>query len=46
MLVRMIYYNGHTQEEAAKAMAMPLGTVKSKLRRAMKRLRKLHAYQG
>ena len=40
VLVDLIYFKGYTQEEAAEATGMPLGTVKTRLRSAMQELRK------
>ena len=37
----LLYYQGYTQVEAAEALNIPLGTVKSRLRLAIQKLRKL-----
>jgi RNA polymerase sigma factor (sigma-70 family) len=39
-LVDLIYFKGYTQEEAAEATGVPLGTVKTRLRFAMQELRR------
>lgn len=39
-LINMAYYYGFTQNEISKALSMPLGTVKTKLRTAIIELRK------
>ncbi len=41
--VQMAYFDGYTQQEIATAMAVPVGTVKGRLRLAMQRLRSLLA---
>jgi RNA polymerase sigma-70 factor, ECF subfamily len=41
--VEMAYFDGYTQQEIATAMAVPVGTVKGRLRLAMQRLRSLLA---
>lgn len=40
-IVMMTYYGGYTQEEISEALSVPLGTVKSRLRLALKKLREL-----
>lgn len=40
-LIGLSYYMGHTHDEIAKKLNMPLGTVKTKLRTALIKLRKL-----
>lgn len=39
-LIKLIYFQGYTQSEAAKELEIPLGTVKSRLRTALLDLRK------
>lgn len=41
-ILNMIYFQGYTQQQAAKAMRIPLGTVKSRLRAAMNVLRRFY----
>ena len=40
-LIDLAYYNGYTQEEIAREMNIPLGTVKTRMRSAILELRKL-----
>ena len=41
IIIDLAYYNGYTQEEISKEMSIPLGTVKTRMRSAIKELRKL-----
>jgi RNA polymerase sigma-70 factor (ECF subfamily) len=38
-VIEIVYYNGYTHQEAAKALNLPLGTVKSRVRIAIRELR-------
>ena len=40
-VIMMIYFNGHTQDEASRLLSVPLGTVKSRQRSALRSLRKM-----
>ncbi len=40
-LIRMAYFEGYTQREIADKLDIPIGTVKSRIRLAIKKLRKL-----
>lgn len=40
LMVEYIYFNGYTQQEVADELEMPLGTVKTRTRLAMRELRK------
>lgn len=40
-LIHLAYYYGYTQEELAKKLNMPLGTIKTKIRQALMQLRAL-----
>lgn len=39
-LINLLYFQGHTQQEAAKELAIPLGTVKTRIRQGVNLLRK------
>lgn len=39
-LVELLYFKGHTQQEAAKVLEIPLGTVKTRIRQGVNLLRK------
>ena len=41
VLVELSYFEGYTQDEIAKMLDIPLGTVKTRLRAALKELHKL-----
>ncbi len=40
-IIDLLYFNGYTQEEAAKELNLPLGTVKTRSRSAIMQLRQL-----
>lgn len=44
-IIDLAYFNGYTQEEISKAMGIPLGTVKTRMRSAIMELRKLLDYK-
>ena len=39
-IIDMAYFNGYTQDEISKALDIPLGTVKTRMRAAILELRK------
>lgn len=43
-IIDMAYFNGYTQDEISKAMGIPLGTVKTRMRSAIIELRKILEY--
>ncbi|MEO1652190.1 MAG: sigma-70 family RNA polymerase sigma factor [Bacteroidota bacterium] len=40
-VIQMVYFKGYTHVEAAEALALPLGTVKTRIKIALRELRKL-----
>ena len=40
-IIDLAYFNGYTQDEISKAMGIPLGTVKTRMRAAISELRKI-----
>nr|WP_310590078.1 sigma-70 family RNA polymerase sigma factor [Dyadobacter sp. CECT 9275] len=45
LLIEMVYFNGYTHEEAAELLKMPLGTVKSRVRKGLQELRQVFLMQ-
>lgn len=41
-IIQLMYYQGYTSEEVSKMKGIPIGTVKSRVRASLKRLRKVH----
>lgn len=41
-LIELAYFEGYTQEEISEKMGLPLGTVKTRLRSALEKLRKIY----
>ena len=44
LIIEYIYFNGYTQQEVADELQMPLGTVKTRTRLAMRELRKWFSF--
>jgi RNA polymerase sigma-70 factor (ECF subfamily) len=44
-LIELLYFQGYTQEEAAEAVGIPLGTVKTRVRQALRELRRAFGEQ-
>lgn len=44
-LIELLYFQGYTQEEAAEAVGIPLGTVKTRVRWALRELRRAFGEQ-
>lgn len=42
-VLNLVYFFGYTQEEAAQALRIPLGTAKTRIRSALKRLREVYS---
>jgi len=42
MIMKLMYFQGYTSEDVSKKYDIPLGTVKSRVRAALKRLRAVH----
>ncbi|CAG5069646.1 ECF RNA polymerase sigma factor SigK [Dyadobacter sp. CECT 9623] len=45
-LIDLVYFQGYTHEEAAEYLCLPLGTVKSRIRKALQELREVFAVQN
>jgi RNA polymerase sigma factor (sigma-70 family) len=43
VLIDMVYFQGYTHEEVSERLNLPLGTVKSRIRRALRELRNIFA---
>lgn len=43
-VVKLLFFQGFTQKEASEALGIPLGTVKTRLRIALRELKKLYAF--
>jgi len=41
-LIQMLYFEGYTHEEASEYLSLPLGTVKSRVRKALSELRQVY----
>ncbi|MFN4070445.1 MAG: sigma factor-like helix-turn-helix DNA-binding protein [Thermus caldifontis] len=39
--IRLLYYHGHSHQEAARLLGIPLGTLKTRVRRALLRLKEV-----
>lgn len=45
-IIDLLYFQGYTQKEASEALEMPLGTVKTKVRKAISKLREVLGEDG
>jgi RNA polymerase sigma factor (sigma-70 family) len=43
LLIEMVYFQGYTHEEVSERLSLPLGTVKSRIRKALQELREIFA---
>ncbi len=41
LLIEMVYFQGYTHEEVSERLSLPLGTVKSRIRKALRELREI-----
>mgnify|MGYP005989429331 CR=1 FL=1 len=45
-IIHLLYFKGHTHREASKALDIPLGTIKTRTRKAIKTLRSILGEEG
>ncbi len=43
-IIDLVYFQGHTHQEAAEELDLPLGTLKSRIKKAIEALRKVYVY--
>lgn len=44
-VIKLVYFDGHTMEEVAIKLSVPLGTIKSRVRKALNELREIYDEQ-